>query len=169
MVNAISIATEFLGILPPEETPQQTEGREGFFHVHHLKGEIEHAEFEMIIRDHDEDQFKKRKQLILDISRKLNSMYGDCIDLVIEDQYRNMREKIEPMMHIVDTAKRAMEAVGVRPVIKPIRGGTDGSQLSYMGGGGAYPAPISSRAAITFTGNTNMYRWRACRKRWRLS
>ncbi|HET8737872.1 MAG TPA: peptidase T [Pricia sp.] len=133
MVNAISIATEFLGILPPEETPQCTEGREGFFHVHHLKGEIEHAEFEMIIRDHDADRFKERKQLILDISRKLNSMYGNCIDLVIEDQYRNMRQKVEPVMHIVAMAQEAMEAVGVTPIIKPIRGGTDGSQLSYMG------------------------------------
>lgn len=133
MVNAISIAMEFLNILPPEETPQNTEGRQGFFHVHHLKGEIEHAEFEMIIRDHDENRFKKRKQLILDISRKLTSVYGDCITLVIEDQYFNMREKVEPVLHIVDIAKEAMEAVGVQPIIKPIRGGTDGSQLSYMG------------------------------------
>ncbi|MGB7393191.1 MAG: peptidase T [Pricia sp.] len=133
MVNAISIATEFLNILPPEETPQQTESREGFFHVHHFKGDIEHAEFEMIIRDHDEEQFKNRKQLVLDISRKLNEIHGDCIDLLIEDQYFNMRKKVEPVMHIVDIAKQAMEAVGVTPIIKPIRGGTDGSQLSYMG------------------------------------
>ena len=133
MVNAISIATEFLGILPPEETPERTSGREGFFHVHHLKGEIEHAEFELIIRDHDAEHFKKRKQLILDVTRKLNELYGDCIDLVIEDQYANMRQRIEPVMHIVDLAREAMEAVGVTPIIKPIRGGTDGSQLSYMG------------------------------------
>jgi tripeptide aminopeptidase len=133
MVNAISIATEFLNILPPEETPQHTEGREGFFHVHHFNGEIEHAEFEMIIRDHDEDRFKKRKQLILDIGRKLNSIHGDCIDLVIEDQYFNMRKKVEPVKHIVDIAREAMETVGVTPIIKPIRGGTDGSQLSYKG------------------------------------
>ena len=133
MVNAISIASEFLGILPPEETPQNTEGREGFFHVHHLKGEIEHAEFELIIRDHDKELFQKRKRLIQDIAGKLNSLYGDCIALEIEDQYFNMREKVEPVFHIVAIAKEAMEAVGINPIIKPIRGGTDGSQLSFKG------------------------------------
>ncbi len=133
MVNAISIAMEFLEILPPEETPQQTEGREGFFHVHHIKGEIEHAEFELIVRDHDATRFEKRKQLLRDIAAKLNSVHGDCITLEIKDQYFNMRQKVEPVMHIVDVAKEAMEAVGVTPIIKPIRGGTDGSQLSYMG------------------------------------
>ncbi|MBC6998275.1 peptidase T [Cytophaga sp. FL35] len=133
MVNAISIANEFLSILPPEETPQNTSDREGFFHVHHIKGEIEHAEFEMIIRDHDKDLFEKRKQLIKDISAQLNSDYGDCIQTEIKDQYFNMREKIEPVSFIVDIAKAAMESVGVQPIIKPIRGGTDGSQLSYKG------------------------------------
>ncbi|SHJ25606.1 peptidase T [Pseudozobellia thermophila] len=133
MVNAISIATEFINILPPEETPQNTEGREGFFHVHHLKGEIEHAEFELIIRDHDKNLFEKRKRLIRDIATQLNSIYGDCITIEVKDQYFNMREKVEPLFHIVEIAKNAMEAVGVTPIIKPIRGGTDGSQLSYMG------------------------------------
>lgn len=133
MVNAISIASEFINILPPEETPQNTEGREGFFHVHHLKGEIEHAEFELIIRDHDKKLFEKRKQLIRDIATQLNSTYGDCIAIEIKDQYFNMREKVEPVFHIVEIAQSAMEAVGVTPIIKPIRGGTDGSQLSYMG------------------------------------
>ncbi len=133
MVNAISIANEFMGILPPEETPQHTEGREGFFHVNHMKGEIEHAEFEMIIRDHDREHFKKRKQLLVDITEKLNMVYGDCITLEIKDQYFNMREKVEPVYHIVELAKEAMEAVGIAPIIKPIRGGTDGSQLSFKG------------------------------------
>ena len=133
MVNAISIASEFLGILPPEETPQNTEARQGFFHVHHLKGEIEHAEFELIIRDHDLGQFEKRKQLLGDITEKLNGIHGKCITLEIKDQYFNMREKVEPVIHIVEIAKEAMKAVGVTPIIKPIRGGTDGSQLSYMG------------------------------------
>ncbi|AYN68758.1 peptidase T [Euzebyella marina] len=133
MVNAISIANEFLGILPPEETPQNTEGREGFFHVHHIKGEIELATFELIIRDHDQTLFEKRKQLLRDIALQLNSMYGNCIDLEINDQYFNMREKVEPVFHIVEIAQLAMEAVGVTPIIKPIRGGTDGSQLSYKG------------------------------------
>ncbi|NNE75455.1 MAG: M20/M25/M40 family metallo-hydrolase, partial [Pricia sp.] len=110
-----------------------TEGREGFFHVHHLKGEIEHAEFELIIRDHDFDHFERRKQLLRDITNQLNKINGDCITLEITDQYFNMREKVEPVFHIVEIAKEAMLAVGVNPIIKPIRGGTDGSQLSYMG------------------------------------
>jgi tripeptide aminopeptidase len=133
MVNAIGIANEFMGILPPEETPQRTEGREGFFHINHMKGEIEHAEFELIIRDHDREHFKKRKQLLIDITEKLNMVYGDCITLEIKDQYFNMREKVEPVYHIVELAKEAMEAVGITPIIKPIRGGTDGSQLSFKG------------------------------------
>ncbi|WP_149304848.1 peptidase T [Pareuzebyella sediminis] len=133
MVNAISIATEFLGILPPEETPQNTEGRQGFFHVHHLKGSIEMAEFELIIRDHDKVQFEERKKLLIAIADKLNHYYNNCIDLQITDQYYNMKAKVEPVYHIVEIAREAMEAVGVKPIIKPIRGGTDGSQLSYMG------------------------------------
>ncbi len=133
MVNAISIANEFISILPPEETPQNTSGREGFFHVHHLKGEIEHAEFELIIRDHDAEQFERRKQLLRDITDKLNGIFGDCISMDLNDQYFNMREKVEPVFHIVKLAKEAMEAVGIEPIIKPIRGGTDGSQLSFMG------------------------------------
>ena len=133
MVNALGIANEFLWILPPEETPQNTTGREGFFHLHHMKGEIEYAEFELIVRDHDMEQFEKRKQLLRDIAEKLNSLYGDCIVLELKDQYFNMREKVVPVYHIVEIAKKAMEAVGIQPIIKPIRGGTDGSQLSYMG------------------------------------
>ncbi|MUH36701.1 peptidase T [Zobellia amurskyensis] len=133
MVNAISIASEFLEILPPEETPQNTSGREGFFHVHHIKGEIEHAEFELIVRDHDKTFFENRKQLLRDITEKLNDIHGNCISIEIKDQYYNMREKVEPVFHIVELAKEAMEAMRVTPIIKPIRGGTDGSQLSYMG------------------------------------
>jgi len=133
MVNAVSIANEFMSILPPEESPQNTSGREGFFHIHSMKGEIEHAEFELIIRDHDKAQFEKRKQLLLDIVEKLNKDHGDCISMDLNDQYYNMREKVEPVFHIVEIAKEAMEKVGIEPIIKPIRGGTDGSQLSYMG------------------------------------
>lgn len=133
MVNAISIANEFMSLLPPEETPQHTEGREGFFHVHHIKGEIEHAEFELIVRDHDTQRFGERKQLLGQITHKLNNVHGDCITLDIKDQYYNMKEKVAPVLHIVDIAKEAMEALGITPIIKPIRGGTDGSQLSYMG------------------------------------
>lgn len=133
MVNAISIANEFMAILPPEETPQTTSDREGFFHIHSMKGEIEKAEFELIIRDHDREQFEKRKQLLEDITEKLNGIHGNCIRLEMKDQYYNMREKVEPVFHIVEMAKEAMAEVGVTPIIKPIRGGTDGSQLSYMG------------------------------------
>lgn len=133
MVNAISIANEFISILPPEETPQCTNGRQGFFHVHHFHGEIEHAEFELIIRDHDKSHFEKRKDLLRKIAEKLNNDYNDCIELTIKDQYYNMREKVEPVLHIIEIAKEAMEAIGISPIIKPIRGGTDGSQLSFMG------------------------------------
>lgn len=133
MVNAISIANEFISILPPEETPQCTNGRQGFFHVHHFQGEIEHAEFELIIRDHDKSHFEKRKDLLRKITEKLNNDYNDCIELTIKDQYYNMREKVEPVLHIIEIAKEAMEAIGITPIIKPIRGGTDGSQLSFMG------------------------------------
>ncbi|MDE3741860.1 peptidase T [Maribacter polysaccharolyticus] len=133
MINAISIANEFISILPPEETPQNTSGREGFFHVHHIKGEIEHTEFELIIRDHDREQFEERKELLKKITTKLNALHGPCITLDIEDQYFNMREKVTPVFHIVEIAKAAMEEIGISPIIKPIRGGTDGSQLSFMG------------------------------------
>lgn len=133
MVNAINIAQEFMSLLPKKEVPELTEDREGFFHIHHLKGEIEHAEMEMIIRDHDRVKFDSRKQLLNDLTKQLNEIHGDCITLEVKDQYYNMREKVEPVYHIVEIAKQAMEAVGITPIIKPIRGGTDGSQLSFMG------------------------------------
>jgi tripeptide aminopeptidase len=133
MVNAISIANEFIAILPPEETPQCTSGRQGFFHVHHFHGEIENAEFELIIRDHDKSHFEKRKDLLRKIAEKLNNDHNNCIELIIKDQYYNMREKVEPAFHIVEIAKEAMETIGITTIIKPIRGGTDGSQLSFMG------------------------------------
>lgn len=133
MVNAIGIANEFLSLMPPREVPEKTSDREGFFHVHKIKGEIENAEIELIIRDHDENHFEARKELLKDITDKLNKKYGDYVALHIEDQYRNMREKVEPVFHIVEIAKEAMESLGIEPIIKPIRGGTDGSQLSFMG------------------------------------
>ncbi len=133
MVNALGIANEFLGRLPKNETPERTSNREGFFHVYELHGEIEKANIELIIRDHDHGIFLKRKELLREVTDQLNKDYNDCIELEIADQYFNMREKIEPVMHIVDIAKKAMEQVGVSPIIKPIRGGTDGSQLSFMG------------------------------------
>ena len=133
MVNAIHIANEFLSLLPPHETPENTEGREGFFHVHKIKGEIEVAEIELIVRDHDREHFEARKQLLKDIVKKLSHKFGDYIDLNIENQYFNMREKVEPVFHIVEIAEEAMKSLNIEPIIKPIRGGTDGSQLSFMG------------------------------------
>lgn len=133
MVNAILIAHELIAGFPAYEVPQETSGREGFFHVNYIKGDIELAEIELIIRDHDLSKFNERKQLLQQIVEKLNSQYGNSVSLDIQDQYFNMREKIEPVMHIVEIAKNAMESLGIAPIIKPIRGGTDGSQLSFMG------------------------------------
>lgn len=133
MINAIVLANQFLSLLPARETPETTEDREGFFHVHDIKGEIEHAEIELIIRDHDEEQFQARKDLILDIAEKINTKYPNSVKVEIKDQYFNMKEKIAPAFHIVEIAEEAMMAIGIEPIIKPIRGGTDGSQLSFMG------------------------------------
>lgn len=133
MVNAIGIANDYLTHLPPSEVPEHTTCREGFFHVHKIKGEIERAEIELIIRDHDAVHFQARKDLLNDIKDKLNKKYGDYVNLTIEDQYKNMREKVEPMYHIVEIAEEAMKSLQIEPIIKPIRGGTDGSQLSFMG------------------------------------
>lgn len=133
MVNAIGLAQEYMSLMPKREVPELTEGRQGFFHIHHMSGTIEKAELKLIIRDHDEDHFTARKELLEQITDQLNHVHGDCVTLKIEDQYRNMREKVEPVFHIVEIAEKAMESVGVTPIIKPIRGGTDGSQLSFMG------------------------------------
>lgn len=133
MVNAIQLANEYISLMPPREVPEHTEDREGFFHIYDMQGAIEHTMIELIIRDHDETQFQARKDLLNDIAEKLNQKYPDCVEVTIEDQYRNMKEKIEPLLHIVEIAEEAMLRVGVTPIIKPIRGGTDGSQLSFMG------------------------------------
>tara|TARA_R110002020_G_scaffold37072_6_gene111856 strand:- start:31681 stop:32910 length:1230 start_codon:yes stop_codon:yes gene_type:complete len=133
MINAISIANELMDLLPAQEVPQHTSGREGFFHVHHIKGGVELTELELIIRDHDMELFEKRKELLEKIVDNLSNKYRTAIDLKMEDQYYNMKDKVTPVYHIVELAQQAMLAVGVTPIIKPIRGGTDGSQLSYMG------------------------------------
>lgn len=134
MVNAIVLANTFISLLPKRETPETTEDREGFFHVYDIKGSIESAQLELIIRDHDEEQFEARKELLSNIAAKLNKQYQEeFVTLEITDQYRNMREKIEPVFHIVEIAEEAMMQLGIEPLIKPIRGGTDGSQLSFMG------------------------------------
>ncbi|WP_437370809.1 peptidase T [Maribacter litoralis] len=133
MVNAVLIANKIVSEFPKHEIPEETDGRDGFFHVHHINGEIENATVELIIRDHDLKRFNERKELVQDIIKKYNNEYDNCIELELTDQYFNMKEKVEPVFHIVETAKKAMEDIGIEPIIKPIRGGTDGSQLSYMG------------------------------------
>ncbi|MEK6154793.1 peptidase T [Flavobacteriaceae bacterium 3-367] len=133
MVNAIGVLNEFMFRLPPKERPEHTSDREGFFHVHEIKGTIEHAELELIVRDHDKTRFEERKQLLLDVVQELNELHGHCLELQLQDQYYNMKEKVAPQFHIVEIAKQAMETLGIEPIIKPIRGGTDGAQLSFMG------------------------------------
>jgi tripeptide aminopeptidase len=133
MVNAIGIISEILNNLPKNEVPEQTTDREGFYHVHHMQGTIEHAELELIIRDHDKQQFLKRKKHMEGIVTELNKVHNGAIEIELKDQYYNMREKVEPVYHIVEIAEEAMNSLGITPIIKPIRGGTDGSQLSFMG------------------------------------
>ena len=138
MINSMLIANDFINSLPKGETPEETRGYEGFFHVHHLSGNIEESVVELIIRDHNKKKFEKRKVLIAKITQKINKKYakqfGEDIAIAeINDQYYNMKEKVLPVKHIVDIAEQAMKDVGIKPIIKPIRGGTDGSQLSYMG------------------------------------
>lgn len=134
MVNAVLILNRLVGTIPVEETPRYTEGYEGFFHVIEASGTVESSSAELIIRDHDQQKFQDKKQRLVDLTAELNKEYGgDYISLEIKDQYYNMRKMIEPHMHIIETAREAMEQVGVKPIIKPIRGGTDGARLSYMG------------------------------------
>lgn len=134
MVNSMYIAQDFINSLPRLETPEHTEGRQGFFHLSSIHGDVEETVLEYIIRDHDMGHFQARKEMMQDLASEICSQYErDCINVEIKDQYRNMREKVEPVMHIVDLARDAMEAVDIEPIIKPIRGGTDGAQLSFMG------------------------------------
>lgn len=134
MVNAAKIAMEFNSRLPVAEAPESTEGYEGFYHLSSISGDVEMTKLRYIIRDFDRDSFNARKQNMENIVKELQAKYGaERISLELRDQYYNMREKIEPVKHIVDIAHLAMRNVGVEPIIKPIRGGTDGSQLSYMG------------------------------------
>ena len=134
MVNSAYIAQQFIQALPAEETPEKTDGRDGFYHLHHFGGDVEQTQLHYIIRDHDRARFEQRKTVMHQIAKDLNQRLGtQRVAVEVKDQYFNMREKIEPMMHIVDLAKEAMETAGITPIIKPIRGGTDGSQLSFMG------------------------------------
>jgi tripeptide aminopeptidase len=138
MINSMLIANDFINALPSDETPQETKGYEGFFHVTHLTGSIEETVLELIIRDHNKIKFEKRKDKVEKIVRKINKkfakQFGEDIAIVeINDQYYNMKEKVVPVKYIVDIAEKAMKELNIKPLIKPIRGGTDGCQLSYMG------------------------------------
>ncbi len=133
MVNSIAVANEFLLSLPRKEVPENTSGYEGFFHVYSIKGDVETTEVEILIRDFDRDRLEWRKNTIENGVREFSRRFGLTIDLEMKDQYSNMREKIEPVYYIVDIAKQAMQEVGVKPQIVPVRGGTDGARLSFMG------------------------------------
>jgi tripeptide aminopeptidase len=148
MVNALHLANELAAMLPENERPEHTEGYEGFFHLISLGGIVDEAEIAYIIRDHDREKFEQRKQLMQDAVARMNQKYGDRLTLEMNDQYYNMREKVEPVTHVIDYAYRAMEAVGVKPNIKPIRGGTDGSKLSFMG----LPCPNIFAGGMNFHG-----------------
>ena len=134
MINSMYIATDFINSLPRLETPEHTEDREGFFHLNLMKGEVDKTVLHYIIRDHDKVKFEARKKMMQHLTEELNSQFkDDLISIEITDQYYNMREKVEPVMHIVELAEKAIQNAGITPIIKPIRGGTDGSQLSFMG------------------------------------
>ncbi|WP_441372358.1 peptidase T [Winogradskyella sp. MH6] len=134
MINSMYYATEFINALPRLETPEHTEGYEGFFHLHKIDGKVEETLLQYIIRDHDKDKFEARKALMEKVVFDLNTKFeSEIFEIEIKDQYYNMKEKVEPVKHIVDIAEEAMKSLDIKPLIKPIRGGTDGSQLSYMG------------------------------------
>ena len=148
MVNSAKIAMEFNSKLPAEEAPEHTEGYEGFFHLSSINGDVEETTLHYIIRDFESDSFQARKDLMQKITNELRLTYGETrVELEMNDQYYNMKDKIEPVKEIVDIAYEAMENLGIKPIVKPIRGGTDGSQLSYMG----LPTPN------IFTGGENFH------------
>lgn len=133
MINSIRVANNFIAMLPRWETPEHTEDYEGFYHLVGIEGSVEETTLTYIIRDHDRARFESRKREIEHLVRKTNMEYPGCCTVEIKDQYYNMREKIEPVMHIIEIAEKAMRNAGVEPKVQPIRGGTDGAQLSFKG------------------------------------
>jgi tripeptide aminopeptidase len=138
MINSMLLANKFISKLPKDETPETTKNYEGFYHVTNIQGSIEETLVQVIIRDHNRKKFEKRKvyveELVSKINKKYKKQFGEDIAVLeIKDQYYNMREKVEPVMHIVNLAEQAMKELNIKPLIKPIRGGTDGSRLSFMG------------------------------------
>ena len=149
MVNSMLVANRFISLLPAEETPEHTEGYEGFYHLIALRGEVEQTTVGYIIRDHDRTRFEQRKQTMQQLTNQLNQEYGEgTVILELHDQYYNMREKIEPVMHVIDIAFQAMKDAGVEPHVKAIRGGTDGAQLSFKG----LPCPNIFAGGLNFHG-----------------
>ena len=148
MINSIRIANQFIIMLPRWETPEHTEDYEGFYHLIGVDGSVEETTLTYIIRDHDMDRFERRKKELEHLVRKTNNEFPGCCTIEIKDQYYNMREKIEPVMFIVDIAKQAMVNAGVTPKVQPIRGGTDGAQLSFKG----LPCPNIFAGGLNFHG-----------------
>ena len=149
MVNANRLATEFATMLPASETPEETEGYEGFYHLLGIQSNIESATLSYIIRDHDRDRFEDRKDFIEDCVAKMNEKYGEgTVTADVKDQYYNMKEKIDPNMHVIDIVVKAMQECGVPPKVEPIRGGTDGAQLSFKG----LPCPNIFAGGVNFHG-----------------
>ncbi len=148
MVNSMRIANQFMIMLPRWETPEHTEGYEGFYHLVGMEGTVEQTTLTYIIRDHDRDRFERRKKELEHLARKINKEFPDCCSIEIKDQYYNMREKIEPVMFIIDIVREAMLKAGVTPKVVPIRGGTDGAQLSFKG----LPCPNIFAGGLNFHG-----------------
>ena len=149
MVNANMLAAEFAAMLPADETPETTEGYEGFYHLLGIESNIEQAKLSYIIRDHDREKFEDRKAFIADCARRMNGKYGEgTVVADVKDQYYNMKEKIDPNMHVIDIVLKAMQDCGVAPKVEPIRGGTDGAQLSFKG----LPCPNIFAGGVNFHG-----------------
>ena len=149
MLNASIVAHEFISMLPEDERPETTDGYQGFYHLTGMEGCCEKAKLSFIIRDHNHERFDERKALMREVAERLNQRYGDGVcHIVIADQYYNMLEKIQPVSHIIERAKEAMLKAGVTPKVQPIRGGTDGAQLSFKG----LPCPNLFTGAVNFHG-----------------
>lgn len=149
MVNAAGVACEIQSLLPEAETPEHTEGYEGFYHLMKMTGDVANAHLDYIVRDHDMDKFQEKKQLLTSITKQMNKKYGEgTVTLTLKDQYYNMEEKIRPCFHLIENAKKAAETAGIQPRIQPIRGGTDGSRLSFMG----LPCPNLGTGGYAFHG-----------------
>lgn len=134
MINSISVAEEFMRLMPKEQAPEYTEGYEGFYHIVDFQGSVEETKLQYIIRDFSKNKFEDKKKLMLDAAKFINEKYGrNLVEIEVKDQYYNMKEKIDEVKYVVDIAYKAMEEVEVKPLVRPIRGGTDGARLSFMG------------------------------------